>query len=628
VTEQRAKRKLAAILSADVKGYSLLMADDEEATVRTINSYREVMTGIINGHAGRVVDAKGDNVLAEFSSVVDAVRCAIEVQKGLEERNADLPEHRRMAFRIGINLGDVIEEEGTIYGDGVNVAARLEGLAEEGGICISGTAFDHLKNKLAAGYQYLGKQRVKNIPDPVRAYKVLLEPEAVGKVMGEEEPKLKKWVWKAIAGTIVLLLVAGGLIWSFYFHGPQDEPASAKRMAFPLPDKPSIAVLPFVNMSDDPEQEYFSDGITEEIITALSKVEKLFVIARNSTFTYKGRPIKVQQVGRELGVKYVLEGSVRRSADKIRITAQLVEAQTGHHVWAERYDRALEDIFALQDDISKNILTSLQVKLTEGEKVRVWSRATHNLNAYQRYLQGRAHFLLMNRDDNVISRRLFEEAVALDGEFASAYADLAWTYLMDVHFGVSISPKESLRKADELAQKTISLGSSSMSQTLLGSISMARRKYEEAIAYMEKAVAFSPNDSLAQAHLGRCLLYSGKCEEALEYFEKAIRLDPIPPNWYSIGVGACYQHMGRYEDAVEEFKKVIHRNPDDLIAHIRLASTYSLLGREEDAGMEAKEVLRLAPRFSVGHIAKTWPYRNSADTDLIVNALRKAGLPG
>ena len=344
VTEERAKRKLTAILSADVKGYSRLMADDEEATVRTINIYRQVMSGLIKDHRGRVVDAKGDNVLAEFSSVVDAVRCAVQVQKELTEKNAELQEHRRMEFRIGINLGDVIEEQGTIYGDGVNVAARLEGLAEGGGICISGTAFDQVKNRISVGYEYQGKQNVKNIPDPVRVYKVLLAPEAAGKVIGEEEPRPRKKRWAAIAAIAILVVVAGGLLWNFYFR-PDVEPASVEKMAFPLPDLPSLAVLPFTNMSDDPKQEFLSDGITENIITALSKVPRLFVIARNSTFTYKGKPTKVRQIGRELGVRYVLEGSVRKADETVRITAQLVDATTGNHLWAERYDRKLGDIF-------------------------------------------------------------------------------------------------------------------------------------------------------------------------------------------------------------------------------------------------------------------------------------------
>ena len=326
---QEVKRKLTAILSADVKGYSRLMSEDEAGTIRRLNAYKEMMANFIQQHHGRVVDAPGDNLLAEFGSVVDAVQCALKIQKELKTRNEELPENRRMEFRIGINLGDVIEEGDKIYGDGVNIAARLESLSEAGGICISGTAYDQVENKLSLGYEYLGEQPVKNIAKPVRVYRVLVEP-------------------KAVAQRI-------------------SEVASKERMALPLPDKPSIAVLPFVNMSDDPKQEYFSDGMTDEIITALSKVPNLFVIARNSTFTYKGKAVKVKQVSEELGVRYVLEGSVRKAGHRIRINAQLIDALKGHHLWAERYDRELRDIFALQDEITMKIIIALQVELTAGE---------------------------------------------------------------------------------------------------------------------------------------------------------------------------------------------------------------------------------------------------------------------
>ena len=454
--EKKAKRKLTAILSADVKGYSRLMADDEEATVGTINAYREVMIGLIKDHRGRVVDAKGDNVLAEFSSVVDAVRCAVQVQKELTDRNAELPEHRRMEFRIGINLGDVIEEQGTIYGDGVNVAARLEGLAEGGGICISGTAFDHVKNRISVGYEYQGKQSVKNIPDLVRVYKVLLEPEAAGKVIGEEEPRPRKKRWAAIAAVAVLVAVAGGLLWNFYVR-PDVEPASIDRMAFPLPDKPSIAVLPFDNLSDDPTQEYFSDGLTEEIITALSKEKRLFVIARNSTFTYKREPVKVQQVAEELGVRYVLEGSVRKSKDRVRITAQLIDAVKGHHLWAERYDRPLTEIFALQDEITMKILTALQVKLTEGQQARVFAGGTEDFDAYLKFLEARALAFRYNEQDIMAAKRLLKEAIGLDPNYASAYRAMAGTHLVDAVMGFTKSPKDSIKKAIGLAKKAIEL---------------------------------------------------------------------------------------------------------------------------------------------------------------------------
>jgi TolB-like protein/class 3 adenylate cyclase len=371
MSAEKFKRKLAAILSADVKGYSRLMGEDEEGTIRTLNAYKEVMTGFIRKHEGRVVGTAGDSVLAEFASVVDAVRCAVAIQEELKDRNKDLPEDRRMEFRIGINLVDVVEEGETIYGDGVNIAARLESLAEAGGICISGTAYDQIKNKLAFSYDYVGEQAVKNIKEPVRVYKVRMEPEVASPKVGREKKIGGKRLSRAAMAIIVVIVIAGAVIlYQFVLcpSPPKMEVASKEKMAYPLPDVPSIAVLPFVNTSEDPKQEFLCDAMTEDIITALSKVPRLVVIARNSTSTYKGKAVKVKQVSEELGVRYVLEGSLQRSGDRVRITAQLIDALTGHHLWAERYERDMKDIFALQDEITIKILTGVQVKLT-GERL-------------------------------------------------------------------------------------------------------------------------------------------------------------------------------------------------------------------------------------------------------------------
>jgi TolB-like protein/class 3 adenylate cyclase len=340
MTEQGFKRKLTAILSADVKDYSRLMGLDEESTIRTLTNYRSAMTTLIQQHRGRVVDAPGDNLLAEFASVVDAVNCAVEIQRELAERNAELPEERKMLFRIGVNLGDVVEEEDRIYGDGVNITARLESLAEAGGICISGIVYDQIETKLDLEYEYLGEQEVKNIAKPVRVYRVLSYPGAAAhRVIQAKKAVGRKWRKAALAlGAVVLLAVGAVLIWNFLFR-PAPSPgevATVEKMAFPLPDKPSIGVLPFTNMSGDAEQEYFADGMTDDLITDLSKVGGLFVIARNSMFTYKGKPVKVNQVAEELGVRYVLEGSVRRAGDQVRINAQLIDTTTGGHLWAER----------------------------------------------------------------------------------------------------------------------------------------------------------------------------------------------------------------------------------------------------------------------------------------------------
>jgi TolB-like protein/class 3 adenylate cyclase len=371
MTQEGFKRKLTAILSADVVGYSRLMGEDEEATVRTLNTFRDVMSTVIQQHRGRVIDSTGDNLLSEFSSVVDSVRCALDIQQEIKARNAELPENRRMKFRIGINLGDVIEEGDRIYGDGVNVAARIESLANGEGITISGTAYDHVKNKLPLTYEYQGEQSVKNIAEPVRVYRVQMGREAGAEVKTKKKPRLKRWQWAAVA--VIVIGVGALAIWNFYLSSslPSFEPASIEKMVYPLPDKPSIAVLPFANLSGVPDQEYLADGITENIITALSYIPEIFVIARNSTFTYKGKAVKAQEVAEDLGVRYILEGSVQRAGDRVRITAQLIDAASGHHLWADRYDSDLQDLFALQDEITLKIVTALQVKLSIGVQIRL-----------------------------------------------------------------------------------------------------------------------------------------------------------------------------------------------------------------------------------------------------------------
>jgi len=590
MTTQEVKRKLAAILNADVKGYSRLMGEDEKGTVRTLNAYKELMIGLIQHHRGRVVDAPGDNVLAEFASVVDAVECAAEIQKELKTRNAELPENRRMEFRIGINLGDVIEDGEQILGDGVNIAARLESLSEAGGICISGTAFDQVKNKLNLGYNYLGKQAVKNIAEPIRVYRVLMEPERAGKVIGERKAKPRK------------------------------------KMAFPLPDKPSIAVLPFVNMSRDPEQEFFSDGMTEEIITALSKVPNLLVIARNSTFTYKGKPVKVKQVSEELGVQYVLEGSVQKSGDRVRITAQLIDALSSHHLWAERYDRDLKDIFALQDEITMKVITALQVELTAGEMAGVIAKGTKNIDAFIKYLRA---FELANRltkEGNAQAKKILEEAIALDPEYSRLYMGLALAHIYDVWHGTTESTEQSVARAFELAQKAISLDdSNAAAYSGLGTIYAMKRQYDQAIAKGKRAISLDPNSADNFMQLGWILNWAGRAEEAILYIQNAIRLNPLPPASYFVNLTVAYRDSGQYEKAIEASKKALQREPNSQFPYIHMAISYIRLGREEEARAAAAEILSINPEFSLERYAKILPFTQSV-ADRVVEDLRKAGL--
>jgi len=625
------KRKLTAVFSADVAGYSRLMGGDEAATVKTLENYKQVMFSLIKQHRGRVIDSPGDNLLAEFASVVDAVQCGVAVQKELQARNADLPENRRMEFRIGINLGDVIEEGDRIYGDGVNIAARLESCADPGGICISKTAFDQIESKLPLGYQFLGEQTVKNIAKPVGAYKVLMDP----RVLPAEDMKKSKpvnfWQRKPILAGVaaVLVVVIGVAVWNFYWRAPKIEPASKDKMAFPLPDKPSIAVLPFVNMSDDKSQEYLADGITENIISALSQVPHLFVIARNSTFTYKGKPVKVQHVAEELGVRYVLEGSVQKSGDTLRITAQLIDAITGQHVWSERYDREMKKIFALQDDITMKVITALQVKLTIGEGARLLAKGTKNLEAYLKFLQARAVFNTQTKEGYAQARRLIEEVIALDPQYAAAYSSLGGFHAMDAIQGFSRSPGESLKQALELVKKAIAIDESeAVSHSLLGWLYVfVGRQYDKAIAECERAIDLAPNSADGQIWMSFVLTMAGRSEEAVRYAEQALRLNPYPPSWWIRQLGLSNFFAGRYEKAIAAYKKSLSVSPKDLLTHLHLTTAYSWAGRHEEARAQAAEILRINPKFSVEERAKFMPLKNQADLDRYLDGLRKAGLP-
>ena len=593
MTEERAKRKLSAILSADVKGYSRLMQDDESSTVQTLKAYRELMTSLTHEYRGRVVDSPGDNVLAEFGSVVDAVECAVKIQQELEEKNAGLPENRMMEFRIGVNLGDVIEDEDRIYGDGVNIAARVEGVAEGGGICISGSAYEQVRNKLTVGYKYLGDHTVKNIAQPVKVYRILLEPEYAGKLIGEEKPKPKRWVWAMTAAAVVVLITCGVTIWQFYFRLPSVEAASVENMAFPLPDKPSIAVLAFDNMSGDHEQEYIADGISENIITTLSKVPNLFVIARNTSFTYKGKPVKIQQVSEELGVRYVLEGSVQKSGERIRITAQLIDAIKGNHIWAEKYDRKFKDIFALQDDIALSILKELHLELTGlggGYK-----KGTDNPEAYLKLIKGLYYMYRVNKEDNTFAREQFEEAIALDPNYAAAVVGVGYTYYNDAW---AWQVKGSIKKAEEMAQKTLALDDSfSGGHTLMTLVYRERGQFDKALAEGKRAIELDPNGADTILFQGDTLRMASRPKEALILLEKAMRLNPKPPAIYYWPLGSVYHMLGRYEEAIAAYEPIFSHKLRlvSFLGHVGLTFAYLELGRVAEARSHAAEVLKIRP---------------------------------
>jgi len=631
MTTQEVKRKLTAILSADVKGYSRLMGEDEKGTVRTLSTYRKIMTTLIHQYRGRVVDAPGDNVLAEFGSIVDALQCAIGIQKELKARNTELPENQKMEFRMGVNIGDVIEEGKKIYGDGVNIAARIESLAEGGGICISGTAYDQVKNKLDLEYEFLGEKEVKNIAEPVRVYRVRLKPGVELSVLrGERRAGLKRW--QLVAMVVVVLLVAGLItlaIWKYYTPPtPKMEVASKEKMAFPLPDKPSIAVLPFVNLSDDPKQAFLGDALAEEVINGLAKLRQVLVIARNSSFTYKGKAVDVKQVGREQGVRYVLEGSVQRSGDRLRITAQLIDATTGHHLFSERYDRDLKDIFAIQDDITIKILTTMRVALAEGEAARVMGKGTKNLEAYLKVMQATQLRSAFNKESMARSRKLAEEAIALDPGYAMAYSSAAGALANEVYLGAYKNPKEALERATKLAEKGVALEDSlANTHSTLSWLLIMNRDFDRGVAEAERAVALEPGSGLSYTTLGLTLNYAGRYEEAIPALKNAIRLMPIPSTVCLANLGFSYRMLARYEESIASLKQLIQREPDSMTGHLHLAATYVLAGKEVEARAEAAEVLRINPNFSLEQFAKTTPMKNQTDlTDRWIEPLRKAGL--
>ena len=628
MAENATQRKLTAILSADVKGYSRLMGDDDESTVNTITAYRKIIEGLIQKHQGRVVDTPGDNILAEFSGALNAVNSAIEIQQKLETENDKLPANRRMDFRIGINLGDVIHKEERIYGDGVNVAARIESLADPGGICISRGVFDQVKKKVRQGFEYMGEHTVKNISEPVRIYRILFQPEFEGKVI-EESANRKAKLQKSYAISIAAILIcSGALLCFFYYRSIPIEPASIEKMAYPLPEKPSIAVLPFENLSGDSSHEFFNDGLTEEIITILSKSPKIFVIARNSTDPYKNRSIKIQKVSEELGVRYVLEGSIRKDGNRTRITVQLIDAIKGHHLWAERYDRDVKDTFAVQEEISKKILTALEVNLTEGEQATMMAKGTSNGEAYIKVLQSAYYRRRLNAEDNAKARRLAEEAIAMDPEYAFAYTTLSRTHIVDVWLRTTKSPRESFTTAMDLADKALSIDDSlADAYDILGNILVLKRNYDQGINHLERAIEIEPNGADFQAHMGMALYLADRSQEAIQVLLKAIRLNPNPPSWYLHNLAVAYNFVENYDEAIFWGEKAVKLNPKSLLGHYILCAIYSSADRMEDAKREASEVLKINPKFSVSTVKKTNPLKNESIKKRYFDSLRKAGLP-
>ncbi|MDJ0958015.1 MAG: adenylate/guanylate cyclase domain-containing protein [Arenicellales bacterium] len=613
------ERKLTAILYADVAGYSRLTGQDEEGTHRVLSSSLDTITTLIERYKGKVLHFAGDAVLAEFASVVNALTCAVVIQRDLKVGNEEIPVERRLEFRIGVNLGDVIVDRNEIYGDGVNVAARLESLAEPGGICISRSVLDQVKNKMELGYESLGEQRVKNIADPVQAYRVILAPKAAGIVVGEKKVRLSQTQSWILAFTVLVFVSIGTIaIWSGYLDS--DKPG-----VLALPAKPSIAVLPFKNLSGNLEQDYFSDGITEDIITDLSKFQDLFVIASNTVFTYKGKPTNVKEVSKDLGVRYILEGSVQKTDRKVRVNAQLIDGGTGHHVWAERFVRDLEDLFALQDEIVSAIVGTLATQVDAVERERAMRKDTNDLAAYDYLLRGREYRSRATSAANAEARRLFQKAIELDPTYASAYVEEGWSYVDMVRFGWTAAPSDALQEAHNLAQKVLSFDEANASaHRLLGWTYLKWNEYDLAAHEFNRALELNPNDAESFDALGAVMLYTGEIKAAIEAQETAFRFSPNQPPRSFVHLGLAYYLAGRYDDTIRTMEQSLGKNPDLVVHHVILAAAHGQAGHLEDAAQAATKVRRLHPFFEVDSFGSA--FRDAADRAKLAEGLRKAGL--
>ena len=613
-------------------GFSRLMGEDEEATLRTLTSHRRLIDSQIEEHHGRFVNSAGDSVLAEFASVVEAVNCAVDIQTGLKAENERIPSERRMEFRIGVNLGDVMVEGAQIYGDGVNVAARLESLAEPGGICISNTVHDQVSTKLAFNYADLGDQAVKNIANPVRVYRLLVNgtvaaPRSTGKIPF----RFRRGGVLSIAG-LAIIVVAVVLVQHLSLK-PQPSSASIppqEKPALPLPSIPSIAVMPFTNLSGDPQQEYFSDGITAQLIDNLSRLPGLFVIARNSSFAYKGKATEESQIGKELGVKYLLEGSVRKDDDQVRIAVELVDATTGTEKWTAQFDRPLKDIFAVQDEIVSKVVTTLglllktdEMKLPRGLSA---GQPTDNMEAYDDLLRAFQYLWRFNQEGSAKGRQWAEKAIALDPEYAEAYASLGACYWIDVVFGWSQNPAADLERATELAQKALTLDDSNgMALSQLCEFYWMQRQFDLSVAEGERCVALNPGYPICYQALADALLTSRRPEEALNAVDKAIRLDPGGADFYAYFIGAACVQMRRYDDAVSFLKRNAAAFPNEPWVHENLLVAYIELGRNEEARAEASAILRIDPHFQLVP-PEQGTTKDEAFNRLFNDDMRKAGL--
>jgi TolB-like protein/class 3 adenylate cyclase len=590
----RVDRRLAAVFAGDIVAYSRLMEADEEGTLRQLKACRrELVDPKISEHRGRIVKTTGDGILVEFGSAVDAARCAAEIQRGMAEKNVGVPQNSRIEFRIGIHVGDIIIDENDIFGDGVNIAARLEGIAEAGGVCISDDTHRQIRGKVDYEFDFLGAQTLKNISEPMRA-------------------------WRIRIGADIIATAKSTL-------------AAVSAPVLALPDKPSIAALPFQNMSGDPEQEYFADGVVEDIITALCHFRNLFVIARNSSFTYKGRAVDVKQVGRELGVRYVLEGSVRKAAGKIRITGQLIDAATGSHLWADRFDGSVDDIFELQDQVTSRVVNAIAPKVEQAEIERAKRKPTENLDAYDHFLRGMSILNQWTRESNLEATLTFRKAIELDPSFASAFGMAAWCYVWRKANGWLVDRDTEIAEAMRMARKAVELGRDD-------AVALARAAHvlayvggdlDSAAPALDRALLLNPNLSAAWNFAGWTRVLRGEPQDAIEYLARSMRLSPLDQLGYSAKGSTAHAHyfLGAYGDAAVWAEKAVQENPNYLIVNCIAAASYAFAGDQEKAAHFVRRMLQIDVRSSVSGIKALFPLRRPDDLAKYEEGLRKAGLP-
>jgi TolB-like protein/class 3 adenylate cyclase/Tfp pilus assembly protein PilF len=592
MAEERVERRLAAILAADVVGYSRLMGADEEGTLADLKRHlRELVDPKITEHRGRIVKTTGDGILVEFASVVDAVRCAVDVQREMSDRNVGVPAERRIEFRIGLNVGDIIIDGTDIYGDGVNVAARLEALAEPGGICISRVVRDQVRDKLDFSFEDMGEQQVKNIARPVRTHRVLLGPAAIG---------------------------------------PIGADAAAAPSARPQQQKPSIAVLPFANMSGDAEQEYFSEGITEDVITNLSRNRAFFVISRGTSFTYKGSAVDVAKVARELGVRYVIEGSVRRAGNRVRITAQLIDAETGHHLWAERYDRELADVFAVQDEIAQSITGAIAPGIMSAEIQHAQRKHPSQLDAWDRTVRAHWHIRRFTQQDLAEARHLLADAIALDPGSSMAFSDLAFARHFEAVFGWGDGPAESHAQLGEAARKAVAADDSdAMAHTALAIYELFSGRHEEARRRLQRALDLNPNLAFARGYLGITEAFGGDYDAAIPHLDEANRLSPRDPlaSLWPLCRGWAALSAERYDEAIECAARAAEANPEFPDIYAVLAAANGHLGSTEAARIALDQLQQRMPALTVSDARLDRPFGSPAQRERFLEGLRKAGMP-